>query len=387
MEFTFSTSNEIHFGPGIARSVSEFIPDQFSRCFVLTGSSPERLQDMLNSLSKKGKQVEIASVVGEPTIESINSLVGHTTRFNPEIVIGIGGGSVLDAGKATAALVANPGDPLDYLEVVGKGKPLTHPAIPYMAIPTTAGTGSEVTRNSVIGVPEKGVKVSLRSSSMLPRWAVVDPELTYQLPQAIAAYTGMDALIQCLEAYLSRFANPITDGVALEGLRRAAQSLRKACSETLIPEAKADLCIASLCSGIALANAKLGAVHGFAGPIGGMIDAPHGALCTSLILPVLRTNVEIAKRRDPDGTVSRKIDQVAKVLTGNASANAHYAIAWIDSLIKDLPLKSLADLGFQSSQIPQAVAMAAESSSMKGNPVDLESADLREILQECLEIH
>ena len=387
MEFTFSTANEIRFGPGISRTVSDFVPDQFCRCLILTGSSPERHQEVLNNLAKNGKQVETASIVNEPTVETINSLVRQASRFNPEIIIGIGGGSVLDAGKAIAALVANPGDLLDYLEVVGKGKSLAHPAIPYMAIPTTAGTGSEVTRNSVIGVPEKGVKVSLRNASMLPRWAVVDPELTYQLPQAIAAYTGMDALIQCLEAYLSRYANPLTDGIALEGLRRAAQSLRKACSKTLIPEAKTDLCIASLCSGIALANAKLGAVHGFAGPIGGMIDAPHGALCASLLLPVLRMNTEIAKRRDPDGIVSRKIDQVAKVLTGNASANAHYAIAWIDSLIKDLPLKPLADLGFQPSQIPQAVEMSAKSSSMKGNPVDLESADLREILQECLEIH
>lgn len=385
MEFTFSTANEIHFGPGMARSVSKLLPDQLSRCFVLTGSSPDRHQDTLNSLADKGKQVETASVIGEPTVDSINLLVGQATRFNPDVVIGIGGGSVLDAGKAIAALVANPGDLLNYLEVVGHGKPLAHPAIPYMAVPTTAGTGSEATRNSVIGVLDQGVKVSLRSPSMLPRWAVVDPELTYQLPPKIAAYTGMDALIQCFEAYLSRFANPISDGIALEGLGRAAQSLRKACSETLHTEAKEDICIASLCSGIALANAKLGAVHGFAGPIGGMIDAPHGALCSSLFLPVLRMNADIANRRDPDGIVSRKMDQVAKVLTGNASANAHYAIAWIDSLIKDLPLQSLADLGFQTTQIPKAVEMAAKSSSMKGNPVDLESADLREILQDCLE--
>ena len=387
MEFNFSTANEIHFGPGIARSLSDFIPGQTGRCFVLTGSSPERHREVINNLANKGKQAETASVVSEPTIETINSLVRQATLFNPEVVIGIGGGSVIDAGKAIAALVANPGDPLDYLEVVGKGLPLTHPAIPYMAIPTTAGTGSEVTCNSVIGVPVKGVKVSLRSPSMLPRWAVVDPELTYQLPHAIAAYTGMDALIQCFEAYLSRYANPITEGIALEGLRRAARSLRKACSDTINPEAKEDMCVASLCSGIALANSKLGAVHGFAGPIGGMIDAPHGALCASLLLPVIRMNVEVANRRDPDGTVSRKLDQVAKVLTGNTSANAHYAIAWIDSLIKDLPLKSLADLGFQSSQIPQAVEMSAKSSSMKGNPVDLELADLREILQDSLEIH
>lgn len=384
MEFSFSTANEIRFGNGIVRSIADLLPAEINRCLFLKGSSTDRHEATLESLSASGRTVETASVTEEPTIDTIDLLVRQAKRFRPGVVIGIGGGSVLDAGKAVAALVANPGDLLEYLEVVGKGKPLTHPAIPYMAIPTTAGTGSEVTRNSVIGVPDKNVKVSLRSASMLPRWAVVDPELTYSLPQAIAAYTGMDALIQCLEAYLSRFANPLTDGIALEGLRRAAQSIRKACSETLDPAAKADMCVASLCSGIALANAKLGAVHGFAGPIGGMINAPHGALCSSLLLPVLRMNTEIARRRDPQGIVSRKLDQVAKVLTGNAAANAHYAIAWIDALIKDLQLKSLGDLGFQPSDIPAAVEMSANSSSMKGNPIDLDPADLREILEASL---
>jgi len=384
MEFSFSTANEIRFGNGIVRSIADLLPAEINRCLFLKGSSTDRHEATLESLSASGRTVETASVTEEPTIDTIDLLVRQAKRFRPGVVIGIGGGSVLDAGKAVAALVANPGDLLEYLEVVGKGKPLTHPAIPYMAIPTTAGTGSEVTRNSVIGVPDKNVKVSLRSPSMLPRWAVVDPELTYSLPQAIAAYTGMDALIQCLEAYLSRFANPLTDGIALEGLGRAAQSIRKACSETLDPAAKADMCVASLCSGIALANAKLGAVHGFAGPIGGMINAPHGALCSSLLLPVLRMNTEIARRRDPQGIVSRKLDQVAKVLTGNAAANAHYAIAWIDALIKDLPLKSLGDLGFQPSDIPAAVEMSANSSSMRGNPIDLDPADLREILEASL---
>ena len=384
MEFTFSTANEIHFGSGISRSISDILPADFSSCLFLTGSSLERHRNILSDLADNGRNLETAAVYSEPTVDSICSLMESVSGFKPEVIIGVGGGSVLDAGKAVAALIANPGDPMDYLEVVGKGKPLPHPAIPYMAIPTTAGTGSEVTSNSVIGVPENGVKVSLRSASMLPRWAVIDPELTYQLPRSIAAYTGMDALIQCLEAYLSRFANPLTDGIALEGLSRAARSIRKACSEKLDEDAKSDMCVASLCSGIALANAKLGAVHGFAGPIGGMIDAPHGALCASLLLPVLRMNAEIANRRDPNGVVSRKLSHIAKVLTGNASANAHYAIAWIDSLIKELPLKSLGDLGFQTTHIPKAVEMSAKSSSMKGNPVDLEPADLKEILEECL---
>ncbi len=323
-------------------------------------------------------------VTSEPTTYLISNALKNARTFQPDTVIGLGGGSVIDTGKALAALLNNDGELLDYLEIVGKGKPILHPSIPYMAIPTTAGTGSEVTRNSVIGVPDSAVKVSLRSPYMIPRWAVVDPELTYDLPPEISAYTGMDAFIQCLEAYLSREANPLSDGIALQGLQRASLSLRAACQSKLDKAAKSDLCVASLCSGIALANAKLGAVHGFAGPIGGMIKAPHGALCAGLLLPVLRMNYDIVMRRESRGETSRKFDQVAQVLTGNPTAKGSYAIAWIESLIKDLPLAPLSELGFTEAMIPEAVKKSTQSSSMKGNPIDLESADLRKILEECL---
>jgi len=384
MEFTFSTADRIQFGNGVSRSVSNLLPKDAKRILVVTGSTPERYRDIVQPLEKSGLESATLSVSKEPTIDSIADALGHARSFRPDVVLGIGGGSVVDSGKAIAALLQNEGELLDYLEVVGKGKPLLHPSIPYMAIPTTAGTGSEVTRNSVIGVPERGVKVSLRSEHMIPRWAVVDPELTHALPSRITAYTGMDALIQCLEAYLSRKSNPLTDGIALEGIERAALSIRKTCGDKLDPQAKSDLCVASLCGGIALANAGLGAVHGFAGPLGGMIDAPHGALCASLLIPVLRTNFEIASRRQSCGELREKFDRVARVVTGNPSANGNYAIAWFESLVKELPLASLGELGLTEARIPEAVDKAAVSSSMKGNPIELEKADLREILEDCL---
>ncbi len=384
MDFTFSTASHIHFGKGVSRSIADLLPKDAKRALLVVGSSPERHKSIVDNLNNSGLELSTVSISGEPTVDSVAETLSAARSIEPQLVIGLGGGSAIDTGKAIAALLNNEGELLDYLEVVGKGKPLLHPSIPYMAIPTTAGTGSEVTRNSVIGVPDSAVKVSLRSPYMIPRWAIVDPELTYDLPVSIAAYTGMDALIQSLEAYLSRKSNPLSDGIALEGIRHAARSLRKACHNQLDPDAKSDMCIASLCGGIALANAGLGAVHGFAGPLGGMTNAPHGALCASLLLSVLRTNFDIASRRKTEADLIKKFDQVAQIVTDNPSAKGNYAIAWFESLLKDLPLASLSELGFTESMIPEAVKKSAQSSSMKGNPIDLEHADLREILEDCL---
>ncbi|MGK0238249.1 MAG: alcohol dehydrogenase class IV [Candidatus Pelagisphaera sp.] len=384
MDFSFATANSIHFGAGSARALSRLLPRGTNRVFVATGSSPQRHQATLELLEKNGINLEVYPISNEPTVDSLAEAIQAARNFEPQIIIGIGGGSVIDAGKAIAALIHNTGDLMEYLEVVGKGRPLDYPSLPYMAVPTTAGTGSEVTRNSVIGVPNAGVKVSLRSPFMLPHWAVVDPELTFDLPAEIAAYTGIDALTQNLEAFLSKKANPLSDAIAREGIKRAAHSLKAACGETLDRNAKSDLCVASLCGGIALANANLGAVHGFAGPIGGMIDAPHGALCGSLLLHVCRANFDTATRRDPDGVVVRKFDEIALLLTDNPAAKGTYAIAWLDALIKDLPLKSLSQLEFTSDLTAEAADKASRASSMKGNPVELSQADLREILQDAL---
>ncbi|MFL3658991.1 MAG: iron-containing alcohol dehydrogenase [Opitutales bacterium] len=384
MDFSFATANSIHFGIGTARFLSRLLPRGTDRVFIATGASPERHQAVIELLEKNGINLEVYPISKEPTVDSLAEAIQAARTFKPQVIIGLGGGSVIDAGKAIAALIHNTGDLMEYLEVVGKGRPLDYPSLPFMAVPTTAGTGSEVTRNSVIGVPNAGVKVSLRSPFMLPHWAIVDPELTFDLPAEIAAYTGIDALTQNLEAFLSKKANPLSDAIAREGIKRAAHSLKAACSETLDRNAKSDLCVASLCSGIALANANLGAVHGFAGPIGGMIDAPHGALCGSLLLHVCRANFDTATRRDPDGVVVRKFDEIALLLTDNPAAKGTYAIAWLDALIKDLPLKPISELGFDSDLIAEAADKASRSSSMKGNPVELSQADLREILQAAL---
>ncbi|EDY83165.1 alcohol dehydrogenase, iron-containing superfamily [Verrucomicrobiia bacterium DG1235] len=384
MTFSFATANRIHFGEGVSKTIPSLLDESLSPLFVLTGSDSKRYAQTIGLLTQSGFEVYIHPVNSEPTLKSINQATEAAREAQAKCVVAIGGGSVIDTGKAVAALVTNPGSLLDYLDGVGKGRSLQIPSLPFMAIPTTAGTGSEATRNSVVGVPKAGVKVSLRSAYMLPTWAVVDPELTYHLPREIAAYTGMDALIQCLEAYLSKNANPLTDGIAREGLRLAARSIRDACSDQLNTEAKSDLCAASLCGGIALANAKLGSIHGFAGSLGGMIDAPHGAICASLLVPCFAANLKALRDRDPQNPSQAKMDDVATLLTGNPQAKASYALAWFESLVKDLPLKSLGELGLEATQLDEAARKSANSSSMKGNPIELTKFELLEILEASL---
>lgn len=211
------------------------------------------------------------------------------------MVIGLGGGSVLDAGKAIAALVTNLGNVFDYLEVIGKGQPLVNAPLPFIAIPTTAGTGTEVTRNAVLGSPAHGVKVSLRSPMMLPSLAIVDPELTYGLPPEITASSGLDALTQLIEPFVSVKANPMTDAICREGIRHAAKSLRTVYHNGADASAREGMSLASLFGGLALANAALGAVHGFAGPLGGMLNAPHGAICAKLLPLVMEVNIKVLR--------------------------------------------------------------------------------------------
>ena len=225
----------------------------------------------------------------------------------------MGGGSAIDAGKALAAMLTNPGEPLDYLEVVGRGQPLRQPSAPFIAVPTTAGTGSEVTRNAVLAAPERGVKASLRSPYLLPRLAVVDPELTLDLPPALTASTGLDALTQLIEPYVSVRANPMTDLYAVEGLRRAAEALPRAWANGDDREARRGMCWASLLGGLSLANAGLGAVHGFAAPVGGMFPAPHGAVCAALLAPAMEINVEALRRRAPESRALGRYDEVARL--------------------------------------------------------------------------
>jgi alcohol dehydrogenase class IV len=323
-------------------------------------------------------------VRGEPTVETALKGAQQGRDFAADLVIAMGGGSPIDAAKAIAALLTNPGDPTDYLEVIGRGLPLARPAVPVMAIPTTAGPGAEVTRNAVLASPQQRIKVSMRHASMLPRVALVDPVLTYDMPPSVTASTGLDALTQCLEPFVSHLTTPLTDGFCREGMRRAARSLRRAYHDGSDREARRDMALASLCGGLALANAKLGAVHGFAGPIGGMFDAPHGAVCARLLPGVMEANIRALQARAPDSPALARHEEAARILTEDASATVSDGVSWVQRLCDELAVPGLSDYGVRSTDVADIVAKAMSSSSMKGNPISLTEAELAAALTGAL---
>ena len=380
MKFDFATPTRVIFGAGTIGQAGGIAREHGPHALVVTGRNGNRAGPLLESLAGVGMKTTTHSIRGEPTIDAIKAAVNDCREAGCEVVIGFGGGSALDAAKAIAALATNPGDPLDYLEVIGKGQPLKYPPLPFIAIPTTSGTGSEVTRNAVLGSPDHKVKVSLRSPLMLARTAIVDPALTLELPPDVTASTGMDALTQCIEAFVSCRATPLTDAFSVEGIRRAARSLAGVVREGSDLEARTDMAMASLCSGIALANAGLGAVHGFAGPIGGMFPAPHGAVCAALLAAVMETNLKALHARQPDSPVVRRFEEIARLTLGRDDATAEQGIQWVRELRESLNIPGLNQWGIAASDAPDIVRKAAVASSMKGNPLQLEESELRKTL-------
>jgi len=384
MRFEFVTTKRIIFGAGAAREVGSLAKGFGDRALIVTGKSVERAQPLLSLLKASGVASVTFAVSGEPTIDAVVRGAQLARAEHCDVVIGFGGGSAMDAGKAIAALMTNKGDVFDYLEVIGRAGPLTQPPAPCIAVPTTAGTGAEVTRNSVLASPEHRVKVSLRNRLLLPKAAVVDPELTYDLPPDLTATTGLDALTQLIEPYVSPATNPLTDAICAEGIRRAARSLRRAFEDGGDKAAREDLALASLFGGLALANAGLGAVHGFAAPIGGMFSAPHGAICAALLPQVMEANLIALHERAPHTEALRRYDNIARLLMGSEHAGAAEGVAWVQHLCAHLRIPPLRRYGITTSDFPAIIEKAAKSSSMKTNPIALTAEEMKEILHGAL---
>ncbi|MBV9671724.1 MAG: iron-containing alcohol dehydrogenase, partial [Verrucomicrobia bacterium] len=283
MHFEFATAARILFGPGSLREVGAIVKSFGQRALVVAGRTASRAQPLIETVAAAGVEHSVVEVCGEPSIEQVIGFVELARQDPCPVVIGFGGGSAIDAAKAIAGIATNPGDVYDYLEVIGKGKPLLAPGLPCVAVPTTAGTGAEVTKNAVLASKTAKVKVSLRSPFLLPRAAIVDPELTFELPPDITVSTGLDALTQLIEPYTCLRPNPVSDAFCLEGITRVVASLREVFESPKNEHARENMALASLLGGLSLANAGLGAVHGFAGPIGGSFSAPHGAICAALL--------------------------------------------------------------------------------------------------------
>lgn len=380
--FEFATANRIIFGAGKLNELGKLIEGNAKRVLFVRGGSSDAIPRAREILSAAGIPFTEFQVHGEPTIDVVRA--GVKIARDCDLIIGLGGGSVIDTGKAIAALVTNPGDIFDYLEVIGRGQPLVNAPLPYIAIPSTAGTGAEVTRNAVIESPEQNVKVSLRSPLMLPRVALVDPELTYTLPPEVTASSGLDALTQLIEPFVSIRANPLTDAICREGMAHAARSLRRAYENGADQEAREGMALASLFGGLALANAGLGAAHGFAGPLGGMLHAPHGVLCARFLPLVMEANIKAMQLRQTEHPALARYVEIARILTGEKEVTALNGVKWTSELVDTLRILRLSAYGMKAEDFPEAVQKTQQASSFKGNPIVLNEKELTEVLEKAL---
>jgi alcohol dehydrogenase class IV len=384
VRFEFATATRIVFGPGAVGELGHVVAPLARRALLVTGRSVERAAPSRKALTSAGLDVLPFPTAGEPTVDDVRRGVDAARDEGVDVVVACGGGSAIDAGKAVAALLGNGGDPLDYLEVVGRGHPIKRRSVPFVAVPTTAGTGSEVTPNAVLASPEHGVKASLRSPLMLARAAIVDPDLLVGLPPSVVAASGIDAFAQLVEPFVSVRANPLVDGLCRDGLSRSARSLRRAFEGDGSEDVRVDLALASLFGGLALANAGLGAVHGFAAPVGGLFDAPHGASCAALLPAVLRVNLRALRQRRPDSPALGRYREIAVIVTGRPDAEADDGVAWVEALVRALAIPGLSRWGASEADVGPIVAKARAASSMKGNPIELDDGELAEIARASL---
>ena len=380
MNFEFAAPPRIIVGEGRVNDAAKLAASMGARALVVEGRSG-RAEPLVNQLREQTIGTTTLRVASEPTVSLVEQGAALARRERCDIVVALGGGSVIDAGKAIAALLTNDAPIRDYLEVIGKGRALVNRSAPFIAIPTTAGTGAEVTRNAVMLAEEERVKVSLRSALMIPAIALIDPELTYSLPREVTASTGIDALTQCIEPFVSPNANPLADAVAREGMRRAAAGLRRVFRDGTDVEARRDMAVASVCGGLALANAKLGAVHGFASPLGGMFPIPHGTACARLLPSIAEINVRALRTRAPFAPALDRYDEVARIVTGNHVARAEDAVAWLAALVEELDVPKLSAYGVNAEDIARVVTAARQASSMQGNPIVLTDDELEEALE------
>jgi len=384
MRFEWATPTRVLFGAGALQETGPIARSLGRRALLVVGRSRERATALLDVLDQHGVVGVVFSVKGEPSLAAVREGTMRAKVEACDLVIGFGGGSAIDAAKAIAALLANGGDPLDYVEIVGRKQPLTRRPVPWIAIPTTAGTGAEVTRNAVLTSPEHKLKVSLRSPLLPAPAAIVDPDLLASLPPEVIAAGGVDAFTQLVEPFVSGRANPLTDALCREGLGRSARSLKRAYGGDLDEATREDLALASLFGGLALSNAGLGAVHGFAAAIGGAFGAPHGAVCAALLATTMEVNWRALATRAPSNAALPRYAEIAAIVTGRAGASIDDGIVWVRALCAALHIPGLTRWGVTDADVEALVAKARNASSMRGNPIELADDELAEILTRSL---
>ena len=363
------------------------------KVLIVCGES-ERFSAPLKKKLKEEANVE--SVVfhcpkGEPTVQSAIDCTKLASENMCELVVAVGGGTAVDTGKCVAAMLTNGGaerDIYDFLEVVGKAMPIEKRPRPFVAIPTTAGPGAELTKNSVLEAGDR--KVSMRHPLMLPDLVIVDPKLTVQMPRDVTAHTGLDALTQCIEPYVCNSPNPVTDSLSMSGIKLGAKSLRRCLEQPEDINARTDMALCAMYGGMALANAKLGAVHGFSGTLGGLLHAPHGAICAALLPHCVKMNVKLLETRVMDENPQsakeclRRYEEVANACLGKDDATVAELVKWIEDLVSFCGVPKLSTFGMKDEDVSESVSKSMQSSSMKGNPVALTVEELEEMLRNAM---
>jgi len=388
--FSIAKLPRIEFGEDKFNLLPEIIRSYGTKVLFVTGArfldETIHWKSLIEKLAGLGIHWQQFKVSGEPSPQLVDNAVEQFASEQFDVVVGIGGGSPLDAAKAIAGLLKVQTSVMDYLEGVGPELPYEGPSTPFIAVPTSAGTGSEATKNAVLSVQDKskGFKKSFRHDSLVAEYAIIDPALFDTCPKALIAANGMDALTQLIESYVSIKANPFTDALALSGIQKVKDSLLLWFDcEGGHRQAQADMAYAAWLSGITLAQVGLGSVHGLASPMGAFFPIPHGVVCGTLLAAATDVNIEAMKDREPDNPALKRYAKLGKVLTGNSHCKDDEARIALTALLrqwcKHLKLETLEAYGVQEKDLDHIVANS-RGSSMKTNPIVLTDDEIRSIL-------
>ncbi|WP_070965132.1 iron-containing alcohol dehydrogenase [Vibrio sonorensis] len=378
--FQFMTATRIVFGEGAFHSSLSQINHYGYSVLLVTGQSTKRCEPLIHYLKSQKFRYQHVAIKGEPNITMIEETAVVSRKFQPDMVIAMGGGSVIDMGKALAAIVPNQGDVYDYVEVVGREVPLKSKPLPFIAIPTTAGTGAEVTKNAVLRSGQDKVKVSLRSPDMVADVAIVDPTLTYGMNRYLSGRGAMDAFAHLMEAYVCGDPNPLTDMICEEGLRRLSRSVLAGCLHD-DHSARADLAFAAMLGGMATTNAKLGAAHGLVSALGGKLNAPASVIKARLAPHVMSENIKAAKELGRQDVLHR-YQRISAIVTGRNNACKEDGVLWIKMMLDKLEIPELNQFGVCSTSFEQVASDALMSVAIRGNPIPLTSERLIDILNQ-----
>jgi alcohol dehydrogenase class IV len=393
MQFSLARLPRIEFGSGRFNQLVPAAAAFGKSVLLVTGaksfSKSPRWDGLLAELSEKGMQYRHVTIPGEPSPELIDDIVKQMDGYAIDVVIAIGGGSALDAGKAIAGLLKVNRSVMDYLEGVGPELAYAGPAIPFIAVPTTAGTGSEATKNAVLSRQGlDGFKKSFRDEQLVAELAIVDPDLLSSCPQPVIAANGMDALTQLIESYVSLKANPFNDTLGEAGLRAARDGLIKLyTSKGQDEQARENMAFASLVSGINLAQTGLGSVHGLASPLGAFYPIPHGVVCGTLVATATRINIKAMQQREPQNIALQRYTKVASLLMQRHYASQDEALSDLVGLLESwtdtLEIPRLSSHGVTEEGIGHVVNNS-RGSSMKTNPIVLTDDEIAQIVIERL---